>query len=277
MDENTLWILVKSAVEKQERGSNGAYLIDIGVESSNNRPTNRVWIKDDCLERISERAKTPQKRDAIPRRNFWLYAEKAISNGENGYSIKNKGLAPFGSFICSILNLLDEFEYTDEQFLNYIPQEGSNDPAITEAEIERKIVESHSLTQTEKLQIINARVGQGIFRDRQLKYWDHHCCLTECGFEPVLRASHIKPWRDSTNEERLDVFNGLLLAPNADALFDKGLISFDDGGRMLVSPQLPEKVLTWLGMNRNMTITLEEQHRKYLAFHRELYKANFQP
>src|SRR5260221_10852420 len=87
-----------------------------------------------------------------------------------------------------------------------------------------------------------------------------------------LRASHCKPWRDSTNEERLDGENGLLLTPNADHLFDRGFISFEDNGDLLVSPVVHRDSLTRLGLNpyvsRNVG-SFSDCQKRYLDFHRE--------
>lgn len=121
---------------------------------------------------------------------------------------------------------------------------------------------------TEKAQLTIARVGQGLFRQRLLSYWGK-CCVTGCELQAVLRASHIKPWRHSSNSERLDVYNGLLLSPNFDALFDKGLISFDDTGMVLLSPHLSRAALKSLGCNASMKITVALEHAKYLSYHRE--------
>ena len=98
---------------------------------------------------------------------------------------------------------------------------------ILESNAMAEIARDPYITETEKQQLVKARIGQGLFRKQLLSYWSK-CCLTGCGIQGVLRASHIKPWRDCSNSERLDVYNGLLLSPNMDTLFDKGLISFED-------------------------------------------------
>ncbi len=127
------------------------------------------------------------------------------------------------------------------------------------------------LSDTEREQLIQARRGQGLFRDRLLDYWKK-CCVTSCDLQMVLRASHIKPWRQSSNEERLDKFNGLLLTPNVDALFDKGLISFSDSGEMLLSPQVSRKMLQVLIGKTEARIKVKVEHKKYLKYHRNLHR-----
>jgi hypothetical protein len=69
------------------------------------------------------------------------------------------------------------------------------------------------LPETERQSVILSRVGQGKFRDQLIAYWKK-CAVTEAACIPLLKASHIKPWRNASNEERLDPFNGLLLSPN---------------------------------------------------------------
>ncbi len=139
---------------------------------------------------------------------------------------------------------------------------------ILESDVEKEITQDPEISETEKQQLVKARIGQGQFRDRLLSYW-RKCCLTGCDHQSILRASHIKPWRDCTNSERLDVFNGLLLVPNMDTLFDKGLISFSSNGEILVSHQLSENNQSALGLSEEMQIVLAPEHEKYIAWHRD--------
>ncbi len=85
---------------------------------------------------------------------------------------------------------------------------------------------------------------------------------------PMLRASHIKPWRLSNNNERLDIYNGLLLTPNLDQAFDTGFISFANDGRILISKRLSNIDQQELGISDSMKLReIADRHRKYLAFH----------
>lgn len=115
-----------------------------------------------------------------------------------------------------------------------------------------------------------ARVGQGAFRDDLIRFWKR-CSVTGCGPETVLVASHIVPWsKCATNSERIDPFNGLLLSPNLDKLFDRGFISFDDHGKITFSSQLSESDRVGLGVTRSMFLTkLPDQVRAYLRRHRD--------
>jgi predicted restriction endonuclease len=125
------------------------------------------------------------------------------------------------------------------------------------------------LPETERESVTKARIGQGIFRKQLLEMWDG-CAVTGVKLPEVLRASHIKPWRDSTNAERTNRYNGLLLLPQYDHLFDKKLISFDDEGQILKSPVLDRIPLNQLGINESDRLrTLSKAHLPFLQYHRE--------
>lgn len=100
------------------------------------------------------------------------------------------------------------------------------------------------LTERERLQA--ARIGQGDFRSALIAAWGGTCPVAEVDHVELLRASHIKPWAASTDHERLDPFNGLLLCAHVDALFDRGLISFEDDGAMLISKAVTKAlIISW--------------------------------
>ena len=113
------------------------------------------------------------------------------------------------------------------------------------------------------------RVGQDIFRRGLLEYWDNRCAITDLAVPELLRASHIKPWADCENDaERLDVFNGFLLAPNLDAAFDTGFITVGDTGEVLVSDLLEKEARGLLGLDQFMKLRVADEHRQYLLWHR---------
>lgn len=124
---------------------------------------------------------------------------------------------------------------------------------------------------TEAERWVVQRVGQDLFRKALLDFWQGRCCVTGLAVEGLLRASHIKPWaKCETAEERLDVFNGLLLAPHVDALFDGGWISFADDGSVLVSPLLGTQASAALGVSADWSVAgLSLAHQHYLAHHRQ--------
>ena len=124
---------------------------------------------------------------------------------------------------------------------------------------------------TEAIREVVQRVGQDIFRRTLIVYWGGRCAVTGLDVVELLRASHIKPWADCESDaERLDVFNGLLLAPHLDALFDKGWVTFSDEGLLLRSPQLSDRQWPLLGIDgvEVCADSLADGHRKYLKWHR---------
>lgn len=123
---------------------------------------------------------------------------------------------------------------------------------------------------TEAERLVVQRVGQDLFRSALLDYWQGRCCVTGLDVPELLRASHIRPWaKCETDEQRLDVFNGLLLAPHLDALFDGGWITFSDAGECSVSPALGQLRCEQLGLMAPIAIQgLRPEHRVYLEYHR---------
>ncbi len=115
------------------------------------------------------------------------------------------------------------------------------------------------------------RVGQGRFRKRVLELWGGECSVTGLKNSDRLNlwASHIKPWRDCSNTERLDPYNGLLLAPNLERLFDSGVITFEGkGGKIIISRELKPRQQQLLGVRPNMKLRkVPIKACKYLEYH----------
>ena len=126
-----------------------------------------------------------------------------------------------------------------------------------------------SMTNTEREALVKSRIGQGRFRSLVLEIWDYRCAVTAGSI--LLTASHIKPWKTSTNYERLDGWNGLALSPTFDRAFDAGLITFTSAGRILLSPRLPRVEAAFLGIKPSSRIQqLHSRHHQYLACHRDV-------
>lgn len=123
---------------------------------------------------------------------------------------------------------------------------------------------------TDREQIVLARNGQGLYRERLLALWGNACAVTGLDNPAFLRASHAKPWKDSTDAERLDPANGLPLVPNLDLLFDGGWISFSDTGAILLSPSLVPAQAALLGVTTALHLRqpLSPAQQSYLSFHR---------
>lgn len=136
-------------------------------------------------------------------------------------------------------------------------------------DLESHKMEFKSLNKTEQESIIKSRIGQGIFRDKLIEIWGS-CSVTGLSNLSLLRASHIKPWRDCSNQERLDPINGLLLHPTLDHLFDSGFITFDDNGKILMSGKLSKKDAEILHIAQNSNLRkMPHRLKKFMHYHRE--------
>lgn len=154
-----------------------------------------------------------------------------------------------------------------EEIAYEIFKEINHDAEINyEVHLEEEIQNNSEITETEKVQLILSRKGQGNFRKLLIKYWNR-CSVTDCNLLDILIASHIKPWKDSTNIERLNPYNGLLLTPNLDKSFDKGLISFEDNGKIIISDKVSPH-LNELGITPHMRVNLEKEHKPFMQYHR---------
>jgi hypothetical protein len=145
------------------------------------------------------------------------------------------------------------------------------DLEMWEHHIESKIESDGQIPETEREALIVARRGQGLFKQWVMEI-ETRCRITGVTNPMHLRASHCKPWRDSSNEERLNGENGLLLTPTMDHLFDRGFISFEDSGVLIVSPVAHAPSLNRMGVATDRTInvgTFTEGQRQFLDYHRE--------
>lgn len=120
---------------------------------------------------------------------------------------------------------------------------------------------------TEVLKEIKQRKGQAKFRKLLLSKYKS---CTICGVKAVYsRASHIKPWSASNDHERLDIYNGLLLCPNHDYLFDQGLISFKENGEILISSKLSSPQQMNFNINERLKINMNTHMAQYMEHHRD--------
>lgn len=135
---------------------------------------------------------------------------------------------------------------------------------------EQYLTDTAHLGDTEVDQIQKVRIGQNHFRDALMTYW-HGCCpLTGISNPELLRASHIVPWADcESDQQRLDVHNGLLLSSLWDAAFDAGLVTFDELGRAVASPMLCSTAAAALRLEAAAPLNLTDEHRGRLKWHRD--------
>lgn len=123
---------------------------------------------------------------------------------------------------------------------------------------------------TERQQMVTTRTVQHRYRAGQEKIWSSKCPLTGVSIPALLRASHAKPWKDCTDAERVDPYNGFLLEARMDALFDQSYISFADSGELLISDSLGSEEIRQLGLREVSSLPkVTPEHLPYLAWHRE--------
>lgn len=140
-----------------------------------------------------------------------------------------------------------------------------------EDEIENSIASNHDIPETERETLVKSRRGQGQFRT-DLLLIEHACRITGVDNPTHLIASHTKPWRDSNNEERLDPENGFMLTPTIDHLFDRGFISFENNGKLIISSVAHEESMRKMGLTYDDKINVgnfTDGQRYYLDWHRD--------
>lgn len=125
------------------------------------------------------------------------------------------------------------------------------------------------IAETESEAKMKIRIGQQKFRKNLMPLWKNKCPICGIGMEAILRASHAKPWKDSSDEERLNPYNGILLCCNHDALYDKGLISFDGQGRLHISKQIPEEEYMIYWLVEDLKIPVHPDNKAYFKWHKK--------
>lgn len=148
---------------------------------------------------------------------------------------------------------------------------------ISEEDEEKYIEDIDSILEkfkdvTEKERIVKARVGQELFK-KKLLVRSCQCAICGMNIKSLLRASHCKPWGKANHKERLDVNNGLLLCPNHDALFDTGLIAFEDNGKIIISSQIEKDQYKLLNIDEHIRLEFINEQLQYIRYHRkEVFK-----
>jgi hypothetical protein len=208
-----------------------------------------------------------------PLQNIWLLSvthpgvahELSIPRFDvaNGM-VQLPGLASYG-----FANLSGLYEALDRAY-----KLGVSLPNAPLAVFQKRTAALPTTTEAERLTVV--RIGQDIFRDALLEYWNGRCPLTGITDPALLRASHIVPWAKCESDElRLDVHNGLLLSALWDCAFDSGLISFSDSGTVLRSAELSEAGAQALKLDSVPAIdALTDAHRLNLARHRAAHHFN---
>lgn len=181
-----------------------------------------------------------------------------------------------GAYLAEVGRSVFEFLIgQDEVLMSTVPLTASPVSAVLDdidGAIEKEILADQDLDSTTKQRLVQARIGQGVFKERIYEF-ENACRLTKVQTPGLLIASHIKPWRlCETAAERLDGANGLLLTPHVDFLFDRGYLSFEPDGEALVSKRLNGIDLHRLGLDSLVLkkgVGFHALQQPYLEFHRD--------
>lgn len=183
----------------------------------------------------------------------------------NGNGLQSVYLAEISSDMANaIVSLVGKEAEIDFDYLMPVV----NQSEIQDDALEIAIKERTDIGPTKILQLVEARRGQGIFKSN-LRLIETKCRVTGISDISHLRASHIKPWKDSDDQEKISGSNGLLLAPHIDHLFDRGYISFGDDGQLLISKYLSVDVLnSWQIVTTQNVGKFSEKQKAFLEYHR---------
>jgi len=156
-----------------------------------------------------------------------------------------------------------------EFIFSLTPVEAVVDKAVIYETIDQNSSEFLALRETDREQLTKTRVGQNYFRKNLIKIWGK-CSVTGVENLEFLHASHIKPWRDSDNEERLNPYNGLLLNPALDTAFDKGFIGFAPTGKIIISNHLTREDAEKMAISEHLKLRqIYPENQQYLSYHLE--------
>jgi len=189
-------------------------------------------------------------------------------NGDGNQGCYLAGISDaLGHLLLALLGVEAQPVFSTPQFVHDI------DPSVEVIEDLHRIERDHTIPETQRLQLSKARVGQGLFRKRVMLL-EGRCRVTGVDDPRLLIASHIKPWREATNAERISGYNGIMLSPHVDALFDERLITFEDDGKIRVHTSLPMRVLEQWSIDPQTNVgKFREQQRVFLEHHRKLFAA----
>ena len=192
----------------------------------------------------------------------------------NGYGVQSIYLTevpePLALTLAELLSV-EALQFARSEVAQKLVVAPSAEMVLWEEHLTRSIEDDTTLPSTERESLILARRGQGLFR-RRVAAIESRCRVTGVDRPEHLRASHCKPWRDSSNPERLDGDNGLLLTPSIDHLFDRGFVSFENDGRLLVSPVAHRPSLQRMGVEVDKEVNVgsfRAEQARFLEFHRD--------
>jgi HNH endonuclease len=190
----------------------------------------------------------------------------------NGNGLQSVYLTEIPALLAEVMmGLIGKEVVAPVQFAKIVKPIPADDLDTWERKIEQQVQNDTSIPDTDRLALNRARKGQGLFKDRVSKI-EARCRVTGVENPVHLIASHCKPWRDSSNAERLNGENGLLLTPSIDHLFDRGFISFENSGTLIVSSVAHKPSLQRMGIETTQIVKVggfTDSQKHFLDFHRD--------
>ena len=227
---------------------------------------------DYCYNRYNIGLKDFENKDRVLEYNdgqFRLLGENYPYTGDAWHYPRDKSIDPYivGRWIDGKFGL-----YSDDTVEEIKEEKEFSKESVSIANDIEKELDLEGLEGEERLAVAKIRANQSIYRKALLRKYKT-CCLCGVANTDLLIASHIKPWNKSESVEKLDAENGLLLCPNHDKLFDRGYISFDDQGNIMISSKLNDVDRVFTNVNEKMKIAMSRQCRDYMNYHRtNVYK-----
>ena len=207
--------------------------------------------------------------------------DRIISASRNGEEIhlfyRDHRLTPFTYYGKVVMVRCQRFTDRPSEFVfNVVALAGklstSEPMQLAEEPVDYAVLSEAGMNSIDRAVTTKSRgIAQRLFRGNLLRLWQGSCAVTSVQESRVLRSGHIKPWADSNVQEKVDHFNGLLLIPNLDALFNEGLISFQNDGRMLVSQDWRTDDKRRMHITPDLHLrTVHPESSRYLEFHRDV-------
>ncbi len=207
--------------------------------------------------------------------------ERIASASRNGEEIhlfyRDQRLTPFTYYGKMVMIRCDRFTDRPSEFVFSVISvaaslTSSESTHVAEDPTDYAIVSEAGMSSIDRAVTAKSRgIAQRVFRGNLLRLWKGACAVTSVQEPRVLRSSHIKPWSNSCVHEKVDHFNGLLLVPNLDALFNEGLVSFRDGGQIMVSTDWQNDDQRRMHITSDLRLRMvHPESSQYLEFHRDV-------
>lgn len=273
-------------------------MVDVPTDRNRFDPQNREFARSVAKCTKALRAVEPTIPTNVRKilRAHYYSGTKGLSVAQMGevvgYKSNNAASLPYGKFAKSLAQAMGWTKAQEADYLSILGYLRSEKSALGHcvwvmwADVATALenlewVDPHTVSEgdahhrlthgTTRQAFRDIRVGQEIFRDRVKNHWGS-CSVTGCDLQQVLIAGHIVPWAQASAIEKTDVFNGLLLTPNLDKLFDQYLISFDASGMIHISSSLSEQTRKALGITSDMRLRkVDSGHVAYLSRHLEQF------